>query len=85
LAAARESSKEGRDLGGIGLIGSTLVAELGRHGHEAVSAVPDTGVNSLTGEGLAEALEDGGDRLLLVGQAFRVVQPPAGPQRSTLP
>ena len=44
-------------IGGTGLIGSKLVAKLGEHGHEAVPASPNTGVNTLTGEGLAEALE----------------------------
>jgi uncharacterized protein YbjT (DUF2867 family) len=44
-------------IGGTGLIGSKLVAQLGEHGHEAVPAAPNTGVNTLTGEGLAEALE----------------------------
>jgi len=44
-------------IGGTGLIGSKLVARLGEGGHEAVPAAPNTGVNTLTGEGLAEALE----------------------------
>jgi uncharacterized protein YbjT (DUF2867 family) len=44
-------------IGGTGLIGSKLVAELGEHGHEAVPASPNTGVNTLTAEGLAEVLE----------------------------
>ena len=44
-------------IGGTGLIGSKLVAVLGEHGHEAVPAAPNTGVNTLTGEGLAEVLE----------------------------
>ncbi|MEQ4722519.1 SDR family oxidoreductase [Nonomuraea sp. B19D2] len=43
-------------VGGTGLIGSKLVTKLGEHGHEAVAAAPNTGVNTLTGEGLAEAL-----------------------------
>ena len=43
-------------IGGTGLIGSKLVAELREHGHEAVPASPDTGVNTLTGEGLAGVL-----------------------------
>jgi uncharacterized protein YbjT (DUF2867 family) len=43
-------------IGGTGLIGSKLVARLREHGHEAVPASPDTGVNTLTGEGLADAL-----------------------------
>ena len=44
-------------IGGTGLIGSKLVSELKEHGHEAVPAAPDTGVNTLTGEGLAEVLQ----------------------------
>ena len=43
-------------IGGTGLIGSKLVAKLLAHGHDAVPASPGTGVNTLTGEGLAEAL-----------------------------
>ena len=44
-------------IGGTGLIGSKLVAKLGEHGHDAVPAAPNTGVNTLTGEGLAEVLD----------------------------
>jgi uncharacterized protein YbjT (DUF2867 family) len=44
-------------IGGTGLIGSKLVKRLREHGHEAVAASPNTGVNSITGEGLAEALK----------------------------
>jgi len=44
-------------IGGTGLIGSKVVARLGEHGHEAVAASPNTGVNTLTGEGLAEVLQ----------------------------
>jgi uncharacterized protein YbjT (DUF2867 family) len=44
-------------IGGTGLIGSKLVTKLREHGHEAVAAAPNTGVNTLTGEGLAEALK----------------------------
>ncbi|HET8754645.1 MAG TPA: SDR family oxidoreductase [Solirubrobacteraceae bacterium] len=43
-------------IGGSGLIGSKLVTKLGEHGHEAIAAALDTGVNTLTGEGLDEAL-----------------------------
>ena len=43
-------------IGGSGLIGSKLVARLREHGHEAVAASPASGVNTLTGEGLPEAL-----------------------------
>ncbi len=44
-------------VGGSGLIGSKLVKKLREHGHEAVAASPTSGVNSLTGEGLADALK----------------------------
>ena len=44
-------------IGGTGLIGSRLVTKLCEHGHETVAASPKTGVNSVTGEGLAEALK----------------------------
>ena len=43
-------------IGGTGLIGSKTVAILRQRGHEVVAASPKTGVNSLTGEGLKEAL-----------------------------
>jgi uncharacterized protein YbjT (DUF2867 family) len=45
-------------IGGSGLIGSKLVNKLREHGHEAVAASPNSGVNTLTGEGLAEVLKD---------------------------
>jgi uncharacterized protein YbjT (DUF2867 family) len=44
-------------IGGTGLIGSKVVAILGQKGHQALAAAPDTGVNTLTGEGLSAALE----------------------------
>jgi uncharacterized protein YbjT (DUF2867 family) len=44
-------------IGGTGLIGSKLVERLRRAGHVALPASPDTGVNTLTREGLAEALD----------------------------
>ena len=44
-------------IGGTGLIGSKLVTKLRERGHDAVAASPDTGVNTLTGEGLAEVLQ----------------------------
>jgi uncharacterized protein YbjT (DUF2867 family) len=43
-------------IGGTGLIGTKLVNNLRQRGHEVVAASPSTGVNTLTGEGLAEAL-----------------------------
>src|SRR3982750_3741681 len=55
--------QKGRDkmkivvIGGSGLIGSKLVTKLGARGHEAVAASPNSGVNSLTGEGLEEVLK----------------------------
>src|SRR6516162_1466980 len=44
-------------IGGTGLIGSKLVKKLREQGQEVVSASPSSGVNSLTGEGLADALK----------------------------
>ena len=44
-------------IGGSGLIGSKLVTKLTALGHEAVPASPNSGVNTLTGEGLAEVLK----------------------------
>ena len=44
-------------IGGTGLIGSKVVSKLSERGYEAVTASPDSGVNTLTGEGLAEVLE----------------------------
>ena len=43
-------------IGGTGLIGSKLVSRLRDQGHEAVAASPGTGVDTVTGQGLAEAL-----------------------------
>ena len=44
-------------IGGSGLIGAKVVSNLRQRGHEVVAASPSTGVNTLTGEGLAKALE----------------------------
>src|SRR3954447_11876214 len=44
-------------IGGHGRLGSKLVEKLGDHGHDAVAADPGTGVNTITGEGLADAFE----------------------------
>src|SRR5881409_3568841 len=43
-------------IGGTGLIGSKTVAILRHGGHEVVAASPNTGVNTITGEGLKEAM-----------------------------
>ncbi|WP_429809653.1 SDR family oxidoreductase [Ensifer sp. B1-9] len=43
-------------IGGTGLIGSKTVERLRKQGHEVIAASPNTGVNTITGEGLAEAL-----------------------------
>ena len=43
-------------IGGSGLIGSQLVNKLSQFGHEVIAASPASGVNTITGEGLAEAL-----------------------------
>jgi len=44
-------------IGGTGLIGSKLVTNLNQQGHEAVAASPSRGVNTITGEGVAAAME----------------------------
>ena len=44
-------------IGGTGLIGSRVVAKLRDEGHDAVPASPDTGVNTLTGQGLEDVLQ----------------------------
>jgi uncharacterized protein YbjT (DUF2867 family) len=44
-------------IGGTGLIGSKVIAGLGEEEYDAVPASPDTGVNTLTGEGLADVLK----------------------------
>ena len=43
-------------IGGTGFVGSKLVHTLDEHGHDVVAAAPSTGVNTFTGEGLAEVL-----------------------------
>src|SRR3954466_4809666 len=45
-------------VGGTGLIGSKVVARLRQKGNEVIAASPATGINTLTGEGLAEALNE---------------------------
>jgi uncharacterized protein YbjT (DUF2867 family) len=55
-------------IGGTGLVGSKLVKKLRESGHKALAASPDTGVNTITGEGLAEALE-GADVVVDVANA----------------
>jgi len=44
-------------IGGSGLIGSKVVAKLGRDGHDVIAASPQSGVNTVTGEGLGRVLE----------------------------
>lgn len=55
-------------IGGSGLIGKKLVNNLNQLGHEAVAASPSSGVNTLTGEGLAEVLK-GADALVDVSNS----------------
>lgn len=43
-------------IGGTGLIGSKVVARLKQKGHDALAAAPNTGVNTITGDGLKEAM-----------------------------
>ena len=44
-------------IGGTGLIGTKLVQNLREHGQEVIAASPSSGVNSITGAGLADALK----------------------------
>ena len=55
-------------IGGTGLIGSKLVTKLKQQGHEAVAASPKSGVNAVTGEGLAAVLA-GADVVIDVANA----------------
>ncbi|MDX3661379.1 SDR family oxidoreductase [Streptomyces sp. ID05-26A] len=55
-------------IGGTGLIGSQVVKRLGEHGHDAVPASPNSGVNTLTGEGVEEVLK-GADVLVDVSNS----------------
>jgi uncharacterized protein YbjT (DUF2867 family) len=57
IMANERSSMKIVVIGGSGLIGSKVVTKLREHGHEAVPASPNSGVNTLTGEGLAEVLK----------------------------
>jgi uncharacterized protein YbjT (DUF2867 family) len=45
-------------IGGTGLIGSKVVANLRQQGHQVIAASPNTGINTITGEGLAEAMNN---------------------------
>jgi len=45
-------------IGGTGLIGTKVVTKLRQWGHQVIAASPATGINSLTGEGLAEAMNE---------------------------
>jgi uncharacterized protein YbjT (DUF2867 family) len=45
-------------IGGTGLIGSKVVAKLRQQGHQVIAASPDTGINTITGAGLAEAMSN---------------------------
>jgi uncharacterized protein YbjT (DUF2867 family) len=45
-------------IGGSGLIGTKVVALLRQKGHQVIAASPATGINTITGDGLAEAMQD---------------------------
>jgi len=45
-------------IGGTGLIGTKVVAHLREQGHQVIAASPNTGINTITGEGLAEAMKN---------------------------
>src|SRR5690606_20531680 len=63
-------------IGGTGLIGSLVVSQLSDHGHEALAASLDTGVNTLTGAGLAQVL-DGTDVVVDVSNSPSLEAGPA--------
>jgi uncharacterized protein YbjT (DUF2867 family) len=63
-------------IGGTGLIGSKTVALLARDGHDVLAAAPNTGVNTLTGEGLDRALE-GAEVVIDVSNSPRLDGPAA--------
>lgn len=63
-------------IGGTGLIGSKVVSKLTERGHQAVAAAPETGVNTLTGEGLPEVL-DGADVVIDVSNSRSFEDDPA--------
>ena len=63
-------------IGGSGLIGKKLIPILRKRGHEAVPASPSSGVNTLTGEGLAQALEGADVIIMLRVQTERLDDPP---------
>jgi uncharacterized protein YbjT (DUF2867 family) len=56
LKSEQESDMKIVVIGGTGLIGSKTVERLRKKGHEVIAASPNSGVNTITGEGLAEAL-----------------------------
>ncbi len=63
-------------IGGTGLVGSKLVHTLTEHGHDAVAAAPSTGVNAVTGEGLADVLK-GADTVVDVSNSPSFDEEPA--------
>jgi len=59
-------------IGGTGLIGGKVVSNLRKKGHEVVAASPNTGVNTITGEGLAQAVA-GAEVVVDLANASRAV------------
>ena len=71
-------------IGGTGLIGTRLVSQLERAGHDVLAAARATGVNSYTGEGLAQALA-GADTLIDVSNSSYVDEREANEARIVRP
>lgn len=71
-------------IGGTGLIGSKTVARLRKKGHEVVAASPNSGVNTITGEGLAEVLA-GAQVVLDLANSPCTLAPSESCQRPAMP
>ena len=70
LSRRKGSSMKIVVIGGTGLIGSETVAILRQDGHKVVAASPQSGINTITGEGLKEAMVD---TTVVIDLATRVI------------
>jgi len=72
-------------IGGAGLIGSKTIPILRQHAHEVVAASPNTGANTITGEGLKEAMAGMQVVIDLAGDHERLLSSPAPPAMTRTP